>query len=480
MSVSNVSNTIQVTPGEFKVENHFYPSAINAQIHPIVKDFLCLDYEQIIHRYSYLHPQIDAKILKHIFTSPTQFLSWAGADLCNVTTKDGIRQMVLIETNSCPSGQKSMPILDPQQEQRGYRKLIELLFCPMLARSQVSGGLAVIYDKNFMEASGYATVMADYLNETVYLVAFHEDDPDPSVRFQQGVMEIRTVDHQWIPIRAALRYVTQRPWNRIPILTHTKILNPVITCLAGGRNKMLAAKAYENYNSLISNSGLRINTPETICDVSKEDIPHLVQNWDGQAVVKIPYANAGQGVFTIMNIGELNEFMEIEHHYSQFIVQRLIGNWKWQRFASDRQFFHIGTVPDRYKQRYVSDLRMMVGSSASGFYPLAIYARRARIPLLDVIKKDISSWDMLGTNLSIRKPTEGWDLDTNRLLTMNEADFSHLGLGLDDLINAFIQTVLGMVAIDHMAGNILTETGELDRAFFQSLNQDDFLLEEIL
>ncbi len=42
----------------------------------------------------------------------------------------------------------------------------------------------------------------------------------------------------WAPVRACLRYVTQRPWNRIPPITRTLIFNPVLACLAGGRNKV--------------------------------------------------------------------------------------------------------------------------------------------------------------------------------------------------------------------------------------------------
>ena len=41
----------------------------------------------------------------------------------------------------------------------------------------------------------------------------------------------------WTPVRAALRYVTHKPWNRIPALTRTFMYNPVLACLAGGRNK---------------------------------------------------------------------------------------------------------------------------------------------------------------------------------------------------------------------------------------------------
>ena len=95
--------------------------------------------------------------------------------------------------------------------------------------------------------------------------------------------------------------MTQRPWNRIPVITKTKILNPVLACLAGGRNKMVAAKAYDLYNTELEEAGMHIQTPETIWDVSANEVPLWVKKMGGHAVVKNPYSNAGQGVYTIMN-----------------------------------------------------------------------------------------------------------------------------------------------------------------------------------
>ena len=63
---------------------------------------------------------------------------------------------------------------------------------------------------------------------------------------------------------AALRYVTQRPWDRIPLDTRTIILNPIVACLAGGRNKSVAAKAYADLNTDLACSGLQIKTPFTV------------------------------------------------------------------------------------------------------------------------------------------------------------------------------------------------------------------------
>jgi glutathione synthase/RimK-type ligase-like ATP-grasp enzyme len=84
---------------------------------------------------------------------------------------------------------------------------------------------------------------------------------------------------------------------------------------------MLAAKAYDLYNAEIAHTGLAIHTPETIWDVAKPEVPLWVQRMGGLAVVKVPYANAGQGVWTITNPGELKQFMDIEHRYDRFIVQ---------------------------------------------------------------------------------------------------------------------------------------------------------------
>ena len=73
----------------------------------------------------------------------------------------------------------------------------------------------------------------------------------------------------FLPERAAFRYVTQRPWNRRPLETKTLIYNSTLVCLAGGRNKLLADKAYELFNGELVGTGLKINTPQTIRDVKK-------------------------------------------------------------------------------------------------------------------------------------------------------------------------------------------------------------------
>jgi hypothetical protein len=305
------------------------------------------------------------------------------------------------------------------------------------------------------------------------------DGCEAPARFSRGVLEVRLDDGSWKAIRAAFRYVTQRPWARIPVRTRTRILNPIVACLAGGRNKLVASKAYSLYNAQLVESGLQVTIPETVADVAKAEVPLVVAQFGGHAVVKIPYGNAGQGVFPILSRHELDAFMAAEHPYDRFVVQSLIGNYSWSSTQRAGRFYHVGTMPDKRGDIYVADLRMMVCSGPEGFRPVSIYARRARSPLPRTLQSGQSSWDFLGTNLSDKTSDGSWAADTGRLLLMDRKDFNTVGVGSDDLIEAYIQTVLATKAIDEMARKILTKKGELRHKLFGSLDEDPILLQEI-
>ena len=471
-----------VRPGSFEPENHWYAKAINATIHPMVDFFLNLSYQRIVERYCHLNPKVDKHALRTILTSRPKYFRWSGADLINVTTENGNRQMVVIENNSCPSGQKSMPLLNDHDEYGGYRKLIQDTFIPSLKSQRLimDGALAVIYDKNPMEASGYAATMADLLNEDVYYIKFPKDGYEEYLNYDDGILKLKTNDGNWLKIRAAFRYVTQKPWNRIPLNSKTKILNPTLACISGGRNKMVAAKAYDIYNAELEGSGLAIKIPETIWDVSKNEVPIWVKKMGGFAVVKVPYSNAGQGVFTIVNEIELENFMKLDFDYDKFIVQSLIGNYNWSSTSTKGRYYHVGTMPSNKGFTYVNDLRMMIQATTEGFKPLCVYSRRARNPLLDTVEESTSSWDMLGTNLSIKMSPTEWGSDTNRLMLMGRRDFNKLGIGLDDLIEGYIQAVLSTIAIDNMAKTFINSKGKFRKRLFQSFNNDDSLINEIM
>jgi len=472
-----------VKPQSFSGEDHWYPKALNATIHPMVSFFLNLDKKRIITRYCHLHPKVNKEKLHEILSYECKYFLWGGADLINATSAQGKRNMVVIENNSCPSGQKSMPLLDDNKEDGAYRLLIERTFKPLVkgkrGRPKIEGKLAVIYDKNYVETSGYAAVIADVFEEEVLLVPFYNGAEEQLVKVENDILYAYH-ENTWVPLRAAFRYLTQRPWNRLPLHSKTKILNPIVACLAGGRNKMVAAKAYDFYNAELAEYGMRINAPETTWDVSKAEIPLWVQRMGGHAVIKIPYSNAGQGVFTITNERELETFMTMEIDYERFIVQSLIGNYNWSSVGEKGKFYHVGTIPTIKGETFVIDLRMMVSSTRDGIKPLCTYSRRAEKPLVDSLEDSNDSWPMLGTNLSVKLDENEWGSDTNRLMLMDRRDFNKLGLGLDDLIEAYIQTVLSTIAIDKMCGQLYNSKGKFRMKLFKSLNDDATLINEIM
>ncbi|KAJ3007717.1 UNVERIFIED_CONTAM: hypothetical protein HDU68_003384 [Siphonaria sp. JEL0065] len=81
---------------------------------------------------------------------------------------------------------------------------------------------------------------------------------------------------------------------------------------------------------------------------------------------------------------------------------------------------------------------------------------------------------------------------------MDRKDFNQLGIGIDDLIDAYIQTVLSVIAIDKMAQRLMKEIPEgtegaprdalypwynqsiFDFELFEALNPDVALLQEIM
>ncbi len=475
-----ITDPILVQPDSFETREHYYPRVLNAHLHPLVRNLMLLGNQRIMTRYCHLHPEVDSAEVSRLLTGVPKYFQWGGCDLFHVTTEDGIRKVVVIETNSCPSGQKSMPLVDESDEDGGYMRILRDSFLPMLKRRKITvkGELAVLYDKNHMENSGYAACLASLTRRPVWLVPFHAEDLNRTARFNDGVLEIFGGE-DWIPIRAAFRYVTQKPWNRIPPLSKTFIYNPVVACLAGGRNKLVASKAYDIYNASMLDSGLSINTPETIWDVSFNEVPLWVRRMGGIAVVKVPYSNAGQGVYTITNEDELDAFMKSEQTYDHFIVQALIGNSRWSSHSQRGRLFHVGTMPDKNLNLFVADLRFMVAAAPDGFYPVAIYARRARKPMTTTLEPGESSWDMLGTNLSIKNSDGSFTTQPERLVLVDSRDFNRLGFGLDDLIDSYIQSVMSITAIDNMASALVTTKGKFRRKLFSSVNPDDALISEL-
>lgn len=466
-----------IRPGNFVKHNHFYPGVLNSTAHPTVQRFLQLSRDTIISLYCSRHPQIDSKDIASLLQYKCKYFLWSGSDLLYVRSAENGNQMVVIETNSCPSGQKHMPGLEHYSSFRGYERLIKTVCSKGTMTNKSGGGLAVLYDKNKMEASGYAAALAELSSQNVMLVPFFENDLDPPVRFSNSILEVRDAYGWWHSIEFALRYVTQRPWNRIPFQTKTHIVNPTVVCLAGGRNKLMACKAYEEFNTSLTGTGLRIKTPRTICNVRKSDVPRLITELGGKAVVKVPYSNAGQGIYIITNERELFVFMNENSSYEEYIIQSLIGS-EPQENGQIESYSHIGTKTSGSEDRYVFDMRMMVTNNDEGFHPVALYSRRAKSPL-NSIKSCTSYWDVFGTNLSYKGADGEWQSDESRLISLCRSGFESLELGLEELVEAYIQTVMSVIAIDQMAERLMNKNQGFDYDHFSSLNGDRQLLQEM-
>lgn len=475
--MSTLQHARLIRPGHFCARDHFYPKVIDALAHPLIQDFFSLSKDSIASLFCEQYPAVDFKVLSKLLRYPCKYFSWAGTDLVYVQDADESRHMIILETNSCSSGQKHMPTLTNDSKYRGYERLLRSLELNPNNDQLANGNLAVIYDKNEMEASGYASALSELTGKSVFLAPFYEKDADSPVRFSNGVMEVRDVHHYWHPIRFALRYVTQRPWNRIPLQTITKIVNPVITCLAGGRNKLLAHKAYEQFNSKYAPAGLKIKTPRTVCNVKKNDIPKVWNQMGGLAVVKVPYSNAGQGIHMITNAAELENFMTLEETYEEYIVQSFIGSdWHKQKGMCD--YYHLGTSSQNPDERFVFDLRMVVANNQEGFQPVALFSRRAKKPI-GSIQKGSDYWDIFGTNLSYKSSKGDWQTDEGRLIPMTYEGFQSLGIGRNEVIEAYIQTVLSVIAIDQMADDLMNLGNGFDPIRFFNLNGDRSLVQEV-
>ena len=123
-------------PGDFEPTRHFYPRVLNAQLHPLVRHFLKLGPARVAERYAHLHPSTSRQAIQDLLSKPAKHFRWGGADLFLATNESGVRQVVVIETNSCPSGQKSMPLIDDADEMGSYNRLLTRTVLPRLSKNK--------------------------------------------------------------------------------------------------------------------------------------------------------------------------------------------------------------------------------------------------------------------------------------------------------------------------------------------------------
>lgn len=98
-------HAVSMCPSDFHFGNHFYPKVLRSKIGAVGKHFFALTNEQVVERYCKLNPTVDRAALAEYLAYKPKYFKWAGCDLFNVTNCDDKRQMIIIETNSCPSGE---------------------------------------------------------------------------------------------------------------------------------------------------------------------------------------------------------------------------------------------------------------------------------------------------------------------------------------------------------------------------------------
>ena len=101
----------------------------------------------------------------------------------------------------------------------------------------------------------------------------------------------------------------------------------------------------------------------------------LLRQFGGVAVIKNPYSNAGQGVWTVTNDKDWEEFCNdpAAQDYDKFIVQSLIGNSEWSSLTTKGKLYHVGTIPNKNNRTYAADIRMMVHHTKDGWKPLVFF-----------------------------------------------------------------------------------------------------------
>lgn len=97
-------HAIGLSAGDFRFENHFYPKVLSSKINKTGKSFFNMKNEHIIERYCARNSSVIRAVLAECLAYRPKHFKWAGCDLFNVTDGEGKRQMIIIETNSCPSG----------------------------------------------------------------------------------------------------------------------------------------------------------------------------------------------------------------------------------------------------------------------------------------------------------------------------------------------------------------------------------------
>jgi hypothetical protein len=428
--------------------------------------YLNMSNKEIAENYS-KRKGIEQQAVMDLLNYKPKFFFNAGSDLMKVTQNNETK-MLVIEVNSVATGSMSFPTRDVEYYNQ-YEYIIENSFKPLIKDiPEDDGVLAVLNDANYLEAYTYAVIMARKMSENVYVVNLCEARHyNNYFRINDDYLEI-FINNKWTKIRACYKYVQTKPWLMLPVQSKTFIYNSLLGCLAGGRNKAIAALAYSILNHELKDKGLKINHPKTFVNLSKEDVLEKYKE-RGLGVAKGLYGNGGYDIYFLTSDKDLSFFKEHAMSNNKYIYQDLVGLKSWLKNGADNRYFHIGTnLPDRK----VFDLRMCIAYTKDGYRPSSMFSRTSKEALNENYDEINNFKNVLLTNIG-----DALDLN-NQIVILDDNGFKRLGLDFNDVIDGFIQTVLAAVAVDKMACRLM-EKGSFNFDLFIELNHDYQLYDEL-
>lgn len=131
---------------------------------------------------------------------------------------------------------------------------------------------------------------------------------------------------------------------------------------------------------------------------------------------------------------------------------------------------------------YACTIRIIACSLPSGFKMTAIRGARAPEPFASICSetnRSPTSTKTLNEDAYITNIGTD-DRSASRLVILDDAAMRGLAIGIDDIVDGFIQTVFSIHAIDAMCKRLTTSDGELNLQLLKELNPDPQLLAELM
>jgi hypothetical protein len=440
-------------------EELFSINSPHQQPSKLLLDFLSLSVEDIAKLYCEKFENIKfdelIKILKY---KPEYFFS-SGPDLMKVTHNNE-EKFCLIEVNSVATGCSGFPMKN-NSEYNPYERMIRDSFAYLCENiPEEIGVIAILSDADYREITAYSLKLAEVFQETIYLVHLEDIEKAKSYYRMDGEYLEILIDSKWTKIRAAVKYVQDQPWIKMPIFSKTFIWNNLLACLCGGRNKSMANLAYKDLEEILPR-GLKVEHPYTVSNLTKKEVLSLIKS-RGIGVVKGLYSNSGREIFFLMTDKDIKEFEETEFEYDNFIYQDLIGHPNWFKNPLDR-FCHV------YDRVY--DIRFVIAYCKEGFKTIAIHSRKARRPLNANFDEIDDFRSILLTNLAEK---EGGP----RMILYDEEGVKLLGMDKYDLAECYVQSVLATIAVDSFCKKMV-KNGKFDFTSYSKFNPDIKIKEQL-